>query len=211
MKQGTTQALAIELDIDLALAETIIFTIKGKNDKTSEILLQKAFPQNTIVIDKKIYINFTQKETELFPSFIFIEGQINFKDKSVGKTNTIRKFVDSTLFTGYIEGNTPNVETSELISLSVGEVLTINGATFTPFQRLIEGDKLELSWENDKGFVNPATVIITAPTGEKGLQGKDGVDYILTEQDKQDIAGIIGVEFPTNTSLNTILIGGEQP
>lgn len=45
-----------------------------------------------------------------------------------------------------------------------------NGATFTP--ALDENGNL--SWSNDKGFANPATVNIKGPKGDQGESGADG-------------------------------------
>lgn len=71
------------------------------------------------------------------------------------------------------------------------------GATFTP---AIDQDGY-LSWTNDAGLENPSPVNVIGPTGPQGEPGKDGTDgkdYVLTEADKTEIAGIAAemVEIP---------------
>ena len=53
-----------------------------------------------------------------------------------------------------------------------------SGATFTPN---VDADG-NLSWSNDKGLSNPATVNIKGPRGEQGIQGEPGMQGIPGEK-----------------------------
>lgn len=53
-----------------------------------------------------------------------------------------------------------------------------SGATFTPN---VDADG-NLSWTNDKGLSNPATVNIKGPRGEQGIQGEPGIQGIPGEK-----------------------------
>lgn len=78
-------------------------------------------------------------------------------------------------------------------SSSTGE----NGATFTPS---VDANG-NLSWSNDKGLANPATVNIKGPQGETGASGADGhtpekgVDY-FTESDKTELVNAVLAALP---------------
>ena len=70
------------------------------------------------------------------------------------------------------------------------------GATFTPS---VDANG-NLSWTNDKGRDNPATVNIKGPKGDAGaagvpgaagVDGKDGSDYVLTSADRAEIAEMV--------------------
>lgn len=66
----------------------------------------------------------------------------------------------------------------------------VDGTTFTPSVSA-DGD---LSWSNDGGKTNPPTVNIKGATGTQGPPGEKGDpgdDYVLTAQDKEDIAGMV--------------------
>lgn len=72
-----------------------------------------------------------------------------------------------------------------------------NGATFTPSV----SEDGTLSWTNDKGLDNPASVNIMGPQGETGPAGADGVtpvkgtDY-WTEEDKTEIVSDVLAALP---------------
>lgn len=85
-----------------------------------------------------------------------------------------------------------------------------NGATFIPNV----SPQGVISWTNDKGLPNPSPVNIMGPQGPTGAtgatgpqgpagatgpQGPAGDDYVLTNQDKQDIADIVIGDLPVWT------------
>lgn len=61
-----------------------------------------------------------------------------------------------------------------------------DGTTFTP-QVSSEG---VISWSNDGGKQNPES---------RNIKGPAGADYVLTSQDKQDIADLVIADLPTWT------------
>lgn len=69
-----------------------------------------------------------------------------------------------------------------------------DGATFIPS---VSADGI-ISWTNDKELPNPEPVNI------KGAKGDKGDDYVLTEEDKKEIAEMVpsgGVSFTTDETL----------
>lgn len=70
----------------------------------------------------------------------------------------------------------------ETLEKSGGGGSSENGATFTPSV----DSAGNLSWTNDKGLANPATVNIKGAKGDKGDSPQKGTDY-WTEADKQEI------------------------
>ena len=66
-----------------------------------------------------------------------------------------------------------------------------NGATYMPN---VDKDG-NITWTNDKGLENPSTQNIRGPQGIQGPQGEQGADYVLTEEDKQEIATIVEKTF----------------
>ena len=78
----------------------------------------------------------------------------------------------------------------------------VNGATFTPSVSST-GD---LSWTNDKGLDNPATVNIMGPQGPQGDPGQDGAQGIQGPEGPQGPTGPAGVDGKDGTSA-TIQIG----
>lgn len=111
-----------------------------------------------------------------------------------------------------------SVSTPKSLSGNVG-AKTINiggkgddGATFIPS---VSADGI-ISWTNDKELPNPEPVNIKGVKGDKGEQGIQGIqgiqgetgpkgdDYVLTEEDKKEIAEMIpsgGVSFTTDETL----------
>lgn len=189
MKQGTTQSFKITLECDISNIDSIIFTIKSKDDIDAPIILQKYHPQDTEIIDGVIYLGLTQEETLLFKDYIYLEGQVNFRDKSVGKTQTIRKLITDTLYTQILGGNKPVCVQVDEITLSVGEVVVVRGADGKDGAQGIQGERGEKGEKGDRGEQG-----LQGPQGERGLTGEkgiDGKDYTLSAQDKQEIANIV--------------------
>lgn len=66
-----------------------------------------------------------------------------------------------------------------------------NGATFIPS---VSANGV-ISWTNDKNLPNPTPVNIKGEKGDRGEKGERGEDYVLTEQDKIEIANIVSERF----------------
>lgn len=65
-----------------------------------------------------------------------------------------------------------------------------DGATFIPSVSTAG----VISWTNDGGLANPSPVNIKGPKGDQGPQGATGPqgdDYVLTQEDKEEIAGMV--------------------
>ena len=84
-----------------------------------------------------------------------------------------------------------------------------SGATFTPQTQSTE-EGVELSWTNDKGLANPASVVI--PKGEKGDTGNTGPSNVLTIGTVQsgETAGATITGTSPSQTLNLTLPQGEK-
>lgn len=71
-----------------------------------------------------------------------------------------------------------------------------NGATFIP----TVSDTGDLSWTNDKGLDNPATVNIKGPQGPQGKPGQDGVQGIQGPEGPKGEPGLAGTTFTPTVS-----------
>lgn len=107
MKCGETGVVIIEHDIDTNIVDDIIFTLSSnagrvnKHLSREEIVLKPNF---------KIVIPLTQEDTLLLGKpkdnvIVRVEGQINFKNKTVAKTDTEQFTLYSTLATDIVSGN----------------------------------------------------------------------------------------------------------
>lgn len=120
----------------------------------------------------------------------------------------------------------PSYKTSELENdegfLKEEDIDTIageDGATFTPS---VSSDGV-ISWTNDKGLANPNSVNIKGPQGEKGEKGETGEtgpqgnDYVLTDDDKEEIADLVKGKISTGTgnvssdTINSIVVVDSLP
>lgn len=124
MKRGETACLKVDLDISLDLVAKIIFALNNENTETDVPTLKKEYPSATTVVDGIIYIPLNQAETMLFGKVVRLEGQIEFKDKSVVKTDIVTFSFADTIYTEVVSGNTPNVGQPNCIPM------TIDGATY---------------------------------------------------------------------------------
>ena len=88
----------------------------------------------------------------------------------------------------------------------VVKIIGIDGVTYTPFI-----DELgNLSWTNDGNFPNPDPINIVGPQGIPGIKGepgKDGENYILTEDDMKEIAEMASgmVDVPTDDHIKGLI------
>ena len=145
MKSGATFLIGIASDIDdIKKVESVIFTIRGKEE------LQKNYPED-VAFDE--YHNFliplTQEETtELAGQYghkVLVEGQVNFVDKSVNKTETVDFFISGTLATEIIEGNTPSAYPITEVSLRFMDGIVVADLNPDAFDEKIEQKVEELT------------------------------------------------------------------
>ena len=171
MKQGTTYKLIVSIDkvTDIDTVDSIIFTFA---DFSKTKILQKTYPADVKYIEKKFNILLTQEDTVSLAGKGYIEAQINFKNKSVAKTEISRYSSKDTLATEFVEGNTPNDLELNSINLDIeGELIYAkDGVTFIPNV----SESGEISWSNNGDLKNPEPRNIKGPQGERGEKGEKG-------------------------------------
>ena len=171
MKQGTTYKLIVSIDkvTDIDTVDSVIFTFA---DFTRTKILQKTYPTDVKYIEKKFNILLTQEDTVSLAGKGYIEAQINFKNKSVAKTEISRYSSKDTLATEFVEGNTPNDLELNSINLDIeGELIYAkDGVTFIPNV----SESGEISWSNNGDLKNPEPRNIKGPKGVQGEQGEKG-------------------------------------
>ena len=171
MKQGTTYKLIVSIDkvTDIDTVDSVIFTFA---DFTRTKILQKTYPTDVKYIEKKFNILLTQEDTVSLAGKGYIEAQINFKNKSVAKTEISRYSSKDTLATEFVEGNTPNDLELNSINLDIeGELIYAkDGVTFIPNV----SESGEISWSNNGDLKNPEPRNIKGPQGERGEKGEKG-------------------------------------
>lgn len=171
MKQGTTYKLIVSIDkvTDIDTVDSVIFTFA---DFTRTKILQKTYPTDVKYIEKKFNILLTQEDTVSLAGKGYIEAQINFKNKSVAKTEISRYSSKDTLATEFVEGNTPNDLELNSINLDIeGELIYAkDGVTFIPNV----SESGEISWSNNGDLKNPEPRNIKGPQGVQGEQGEKG-------------------------------------
>ena len=171
MKQGTTYKLIVSIDkvTDIDTVDSVIFTFA---DFSKTKILQKTYPADVKYIEKKFNILLTQEDTVSLAGKGYIEAQINFKNKSVAKTEISRYSSKDTLATEFVEGNTPNDLELNSINLDIeGELIYAkDGVTFIPNVN----ENGEISWSNNGDLKNPEPRNIKGPQGVQGEQGEKG-------------------------------------
>ena len=171
MKQGTTYKLIVSIDkvTDIDTVDSVIFTFA---DFSKTKILQKTYPTDVKYIEKKFNILLTQEDTVSLAGKGYIEAQINFKNKSVAKTEISRYSSKDTLATEFVEGNTPNDLELNSINLDIeGELIYAkDGVTFIPNV----SESGEISWSNNGDLKNPEQRNIKGPQGVQGEQGPQG-------------------------------------
>ena len=171
MKQGTTYKLIVSIDkvTDIDTVDSVIFTFA---DFTRTKILQKTYPADVKYIEKKFNILLTQEDTVSLAGKGYVEAQINFKNKSVAKTEISRYSSKDTLATEFVEGNTPNDLELNSINLDIeGELIYAkDGVTFIPNV----SESGEISWSNNGDLKNPEPRNIKGPQGPQGERGEKG-------------------------------------
>lgn len=171
MKQGTTYKLIVSIDkvTDIDTVDSVIFTFA---DFSKTKILQKTYPADVKYIEKKFNILLTQEDTVSLAGKGYVEAQINFKNKSVAKTEISRYSSKDTLATEFVECNTPNDLELNSINLDIeGELIYAkDGVTFIPNV----SESGEISWSNNGDLKNPEQRNIKGPQGVQGEQGPQG-------------------------------------
>ena len=171
MKQGTTYKLIVSIDkvTDIDTVDSVIFTFA---DFSKTKILQKTYPADVKYIEKKFNILLTQEDTVSLAGKGYVEAQINFKNKSVAKTEISRYSSKDTLATEFVEGNTPNDLELNSINLDIeGELIYAkDGVTFIPNV----SESGEISWSNNGDLKNPEPRNIKGPQGVQGERGEKG-------------------------------------
>ena len=108
----------VDLHIELSAVQEVIFTFADENKK---MLLQKRYPGDVQELEGKLYIPLDQDDTLMLCGNFFLEGQVNFVDKSVSKTKTFKRHMDNTLATEIVEGNTPNANGLKMIDADISD------------------------------------------------------------------------------------------
>lgn len=222
MKQGSTFVLIVNLNVDLSRINSVIFTLKNK-----DVTLTK---ENWSYNDGKFEIPFTQEETVSLEGRTRIEGQVNFLDGNVAKTQIKDIYIKETLATKIIDGNIATQEGREVELLVEEDVIYVGGGGGTKDYNHLEnkpkinnvelvGDKtLEQlgikipiktsELENDSGFITEDDLpsIPSVPTKTSELQN----DSNFTTQEYVD--NLVGDVQTILTELHTYaesLVGGE--
>lgn len=186
MKQGTTYKLIVSIDkvTDIDTVDSVIFTFA---DFSKTKILQKTYPTDVKYIEKKFNILLTQEDTVSLAGKGYVEAQINFKNKSVAKTEISRYSSKDTLATEFVEGNTPNDLELNSINLDIeGELIYAkDGVTFIPNV----SESGEISWSNNGDLKNPEPRNIKGPQGEQGPQGERGPQGEKGEKGEQGPQG----------------------
>lgn len=102
MKSGANYVILANLDIDVSKVDKIIFTLRGEKNT-----LTKFYPDDVTITDKVCSILLYQEDTQALEGTVLIEAQINYSDGAVSKTDIARLYVQQSLATELVEGNTP--------------------------------------------------------------------------------------------------------
>ena len=205
IKPGSTATICISLPgVALRLVDSIIFTFK--NEKYArEPLLQKTYPDDVTAVDDVLYICLTQEETLLMQSqSVYLEGQVNYSDKSVVKTYIIKHYVDSTLATQVVDGNKANPATVvECIEMTAETAVYLN-ASIEMIEQSVEACKnaKEVSEEAIAAKNEAVTAADNAKQSEENAKKSEteaGNSKTITEQAMKDLLAMLGNKIATLT------------
>ena len=204
IKPGSTATICISLPgVALKLVDSIIFTFKSeKYDK--EPLLQKIYPDEVIVVDNVLYICLTQEETLLMQSqSVYLEGQVNYSDKSVVKTYISKYYVDGTLATQLVDCNKANPATAECVEMTAETAVYLD-ASIEMIEQSVEACKnaKEVSEEAIAAKDEAVTAADNAKQSEENAKKSEteaGVSKTITEQAMKDLLAMLGYKVATLT------------
>ncbi|MCQ2770889.1 MAG: hypothetical protein MJ236_03720 [Clostridia bacterium] len=105
MKSGANYLVVFNCDTDITVVESIIVTFSGM------CKIKKTYPNQISYSNKQMTIPLTQEDTQSLAGdkgcSVSCEAQINYKNKSVQKTQLKKFYLEETLNTEIIEGNNP--------------------------------------------------------------------------------------------------------
>ena len=186
MKAGETGLIIVNLAVDMALVDSIIFTISGHKQLTME------YPGNVTMEDGMFRIPLSQNDTENLCGYYQLEAQINYKNKSVAKSKICRGFVASTLATKIIDGSEPSGN-EETVNLDIDSTVIVTGGgggtsdyTYLSNKPKINGITLEGDKTAEELGIDVATEVaeyvnahkdeLKGDKGDKGDTGANGAD-----------------------------------
>lgn len=107
MKSGATYFVVVRTDIDnIKKVNRVIFTLKGVKTLTKRYPGDVTFEDGTFLIP--LYQQDTIDLSGEHGKQVEVEGQVDFADKSVAKTERVKMFIDRTLATVVNTGNRPS-------------------------------------------------------------------------------------------------------
>ena len=187
MKAGETGLIIVNLAVDMALVDSIIFTISGHEQLTME------YPGDVTVEDGMFRIPLSQNDTENLCGYYQLEAQINYKNKSVAKSKICRGFVSSTLATKFIDGSVPSGN-EETVNLEIDSTVIVAGeggggtSDYTYLSNkpkingiVLEGDKTAVELGIDVAtevaeYITEHKDELKGDKGDTGANGADGQD-----------------------------------
>ena len=204
IKPGSTATICISLPgVALRLVDNIIFTFKSeKYDR--EPLLQKTYPDEVTAVDNTLYICLTQEETLLMQSQnVYLEGQVNYSDKSVVKTYISKYYVDSTLATQLVDGNKANPAVAECVEMTAETALYLN-ASIEMIEQSVEACK-NAKEVSEEAIAAKDEAVIAADNAKqseenaKKSETEAGNSKTITEQAMKDLLAMLGNKIATLT------------
>lgn len=168
-KSGTTILLPVDIgNVNVDDVGSALFTLEGLTTITME------YP-GTVRYDGSLFlIPLTQEDTLSIAGdkghMVYMEAQINFLDKSVSKTHIEQFFMEGTLKTTLIDGNTPSAVSLDKVVLKVHDGIIIAQIDDEQVDAAI--DRLDnavddLKEKTDSGYFD----------GKDGKTPVKGVDY----------------------------------
>ena len=129
MKIGENGIISFTLlDFDESLVDKVIFTFTGIGS------VEKEYPSDFVAFgDNRFLIGLTQEDTIILSNnrkvLVKVEGQINYKNGSVAKTDTIDFLLNDTLKTTIVSGNAPSNSVSDLDFHYENGMIVIGGSS----------------------------------------------------------------------------------
>ncbi len=127
MISGTTAWARFEVNIDLALVNSIVITYSRRAGGT---ILQKRYPDDTEYRDGLIWLPLTQQDTSTLRSggdIVLVELQFNLVSGAVAKSEIKTVCVSDTLATEYVDGSAPDDSQREggVIEVALDDVIVV--------------------------------------------------------------------------------------
>ena len=137
MKTGATYLLVLSTDVDMTLVDTVDITLLSK-----KISIVKNYPEEVTYAEGKFTIPLNQQDTILlggkYGGDVEVEAQLNFKDKSVSKSKITSFYLEKSINTKLIQGNTPSPNQISIVDIDLEAGVVIakieGGGEVTPEQ-----------------------------------------------------------------------------